>query len=168
MSAYTIGYSFQNGAGNQNITGSPDFGGRVTVRSNPGSGCGSDIYRQFSTSAFAPPTFGSVGLESGVDYLRGCFQQQFDLALQRSFSLGESRRLSVRIDAFNAFNQSHITGRNTNMTVTSPTDPTIQNLPFDANGNLIATRAQPRTAGFGEVNAYQAARTLQAWLRFTF
>jgi hypothetical protein len=163
-----VGYSFQNGAGSQNITGSPDFGGRVTVKSNPGSGCSGDIYRQFNTSAFTPPTFNSVGLESGAEYLRGCFFQQFDLALRREFRLGESRRLSLRVDAFNAFNQSHITGRNTTMTVTSPTDPTIQNLPFDSSGNLIATRAQPRTAGFGEVNNYQAARTLQAWLRFTF
>jgi hypothetical protein len=100
--------------------------------------------------------------------MRGCFFQQFDLAFQRQFRLGESRRLSLRVDAFNAFNQSYVTGRNANMTVASPTDPTIQNLPFDSSGNLIATRAQPRTAGFGEVNNYQAARTLQAWLRFTF
>jgi Carboxypeptidase regulatory-like domain len=166
--AYTVGSSFQNGAGNQNITGSPDFGGRVTVKSNPGSGCSKDVNRQFNTSSFTPPAFNSVGLESGVDYMRGCFFQQFDLALQRNFSLGESRKLSFRIDAFNAFNQSHVTGRNTTMTVTSPTDPTIQNLPFDASGNIIATRSQPKTAGFGEVNNYQAARTLQGWIRFSF
>lgn len=167
--AYTVGYSFQNGAGNQNITGSPDFGGRVRITGNPGSGCNSgNIYHQFNTSAFAAPQVGSVGLESGMDYLRGCFYQQFDLALQRDFRLGESRRLSFRLDAFNAFNQSHVTGRNTTMTVASTTDPTITNLPFDSGGNLISTRSQPRTAGFGMVNGYQSARTLQAWLRFTF
>ena len=82
---------------------------------------------------------GSVGLESGADYLRGCFQQQFDLALQRDIRLGETRRLSFRIDAFNVFNQSHITGRNTTMQVASQTDPTILNLPFDASGNLLST-----------------------------
>jgi hypothetical protein len=168
-SAYTVGYSFQNGAGNQNITGSPDYGARVRIIGNPGSGCNtSDIYHQFNTAAFAPPQVGSVGLESGMDYLRGCFYQQFDLALQREFRLGESRRLSFRLDAFNVFNQSHITGRNTTMTVASTTDPTIQNLPFDSNGRLLASRSQPRTAGFGMVNGYQAARTIQAWLRFTF
>ncbi|MEO8597157.1 MAG: carboxypeptidase-like regulatory domain-containing protein [Candidatus Solibacter sp.] len=165
---YTVSASFQNSAGNQNITGSPDFGGRVTVKGDPGLGCGGDIYRQFNTSAFTPPQVGSIGLESGVDYLRGCFQQQFDLALQRDIRLGESRRLSFRVDAFNAFNQSHITGRNTTMTVASQTDPTIQNLPFDANGNLLSNRSRPNTAGFGMANGYRSARTLQAWLRFTF
>jgi len=168
-STYTVGYSFQNGAGNQNITGSPDFGGRVRIIGNPGNGCNTnDIYHQFNTAAFAPPLVGSVGLDSGVDYLRGCFFQQFDLALQRSFRFGETRRLSFRLDAFNALNQSHITGRATNMTVASPTDFTIQNLPFDNNGNLIPTRSQPRNAGFGMVSGYQNPRTLQAWLRFTF
>jgi hypothetical protein len=142
------------------------------VKGNPGSGCSSsDIYRQFSTSAFAPPGVGSVGLESGQDYLRGCFYQQFDLALQREFRLtylGEGRRLSFRIDAFNAFNQSHITGRNTNMQVASLTDPTIVNLPFDSSGNLIPTRSTPRQSGFGMANGYQGARTIQMWLRINF
>jgi opacity protein-like surface antigen len=166
--AYTVGPSFQNGAGNQNITGSPDYGGRVRVVGDPGSGCSGDIYKQFTTSAFAPPAVGSVGLESGVDYLRGCFQQQFDLALQRDFRFGETRRLSFRLDAFNAFNQSHITGRNTTYQVTSTTDSTIVNLPFDSNGNLLSSRIKPNTSGFGQANAWQSARTLQAWLRFTF
>jgi hypothetical protein len=171
-SAYTVGYSFQNGAGNQQITGSPDFGGRITVKSNPGGGCNtSDIYRQFSVSAFAPPAVGSVGLESGNDYMRGCFYQQFDLALQREFRvarLGEGRRLSFRIDAFNAFNQSHITGRNGTMTVTNLTDSTIVNLPYDASGNLIPTRSTPRSSGFGMATNFQGARTIQLWLRVTF
>jgi hypothetical protein len=54
------------------------------------------------------------------------------------------------------------------MTAASPTDPTFQNLPFDSAGRLIAARSLPRSAGFGMVNGYQGARTLQAWLRFTF
>jgi hypothetical protein len=167
-STYTVGYSFQNGAGNQNITGSPDFGGRVTVKGAPGSGCSGDIYKQFNTSAFAPPQVGSVGLESGVDYMRGCFYQQFDLALQRDFRFGETRRLSFRLDAFNALNQSHITGRNTTLQVASPTDSTIVNLPFDSSGNLLSSRLKPNASGFGQATGWQGARTLQAWLRFTF
>jgi Carboxypeptidase regulatory-like domain len=167
-STYTVGYSFQNGAGNQNITGSPDYGGRVTLKGDPGSGCGSDIYKQFNTSAFAPPQVGSVGLESGVDYMRGCFFQNFDFALQREFRFGETRRLSFRLDAFNAFNQSHITGRNTTLQVASTTDATIVNSPFDASGNLLSSRLKPNASGFGQANGWQGARQLQAWLRFTF
>jgi hypothetical protein len=168
-SAYTIGTSFQNGAGNQNITGSPNYGYRTRVIGNPGSGCETEnLYRQFNTGAFAPPLVGSVGLESGQDYLRGCFYQQLDLALTRSIRLGESRRLEFRLDAFNAPNQAHITGRNTNMNVASQTDATITNLPFDAAGNLIPTRSQPKNAGFGVANGYQGGRSLQAWIRFVF
>ena len=55
------------------------------------------------------------------------------------------------------------------MTLTSPTDPlTIQNLPYDASGNLIASRSLPRGAGFGVANAYQNARTAQFQVRFSF
>ena len=72
-SAYTVGFNYQNGGGNVNLTGSPDYGARVRVVGDPGSGCSSDPLQQFTTSAFQGPTFNSVGLESGADYLRGCF-----------------------------------------------------------------------------------------------
>src|SRR5262249_28434221 len=35
-SPYTVGYSYQSGGGNVNITGSPDYGGRVRVVGTPG------------------------------------------------------------------------------------------------------------------------------------
>lgn len=54
------------------------------------------------------------------------------------------------------------------MNLVSPTDQTITNLPFDANGNLIPTRSQPKNAGFGVVNGYQSPRSLQAQIRFNF
>ena len=39
---------------------------------------------------------------------------------------------------FNAPNSAIITGRNSSITLSSPNDPvTAQNLPYDANGNLI-------------------------------
>ena len=167
-STYTVGVSYQSGAGNQNITGSPNYGGRVRILSNHGAGCNSDTYRQFNTAAFAPPLTGSIGLESGPDYLRGCFFQALDLSLDRDIRLGESRRLQFRLDVFNAPNRAGTTGRNTTMNVVSPADSTITNLPFDSSGNLIATRSQPKNAGFGVANAYQGARSLQAQIRFVF
>jgi hypothetical protein len=54
------------------------------------------------------------------------------------------------------------------MNVVSPTDSTFTNLPFDSNGNLIASRSQPKNAGFGVANGYQSPRSLQAWIRFVF
>ena len=63
--AYTVGFSYQSGGGNVNLTGSPDYGARIRVVGDPGGGCSSDRYRQFNAAAFQGPLVGSVGLESG-------------------------------------------------------------------------------------------------------
>ena len=169
--AYQVSTSYQGGAtgnGNQNITGSPTYGGRVRLLGDPGSGCSSDPYRQFNTSAFGGPLVGSVGLESGMDYLRGCFNDVLDLALARNIKVGGTRQLQIRLDMFNALNESRITNRNTTMQATSPTDSTIANLPFDAAGNLRADRSLPKNAGFGVATVYQNPRTMQMQIRFSF
>jgi hypothetical protein len=165
--AYNVGVSYQNG-GNVNVTGSPNFGGRVRITGPIGTGCSSDPYRQLTYSGFAAPEIGSVGLESGQDYLRGCFQNAVDLAVARNIRLGGTRNLQFRVDFYNALNEARITGRNATMQVTSPTNGTQVNLPFDASGNLIATRSQPKNAGFGVANGYQAPRTVQVQIRFSF
>ena len=70
---------------------------------------------------------------------------------------------------FNAPNQAIITGRNTTINLSNPSDPvTATNLPFDANGNVIASRSLPRNARFGVANANQNPRTVQAQIRFSF
>jgi len=165
--AYTVSTSYQNG-GNQNVTGSADYGGRMRIVSDIGSGCSSDPLRQFTAAGFAPPLVGSVGLESGADYLRGCFQSALDLSIARNIKLAGSRQLQLRLDVFNAPNQSIVTGRNTTLSVVSPIYPTTANLPFDAAGGLVTARSQPKNAGFGVANTYQAPRTVQAQIRFSF
>jgi hypothetical protein len=168
--AYTVGMSYQSG-GSQNITGSPSYGGRVRILGDPGAGCSSDPYRQLNTAAFAGPEIGSVGLESGSDYLRGCFTSVLDLALARNIRLGGTRNLQFRLDVFNAPNQAIILNRNTTMQLASPVDGRQMNLPFDASGNLIASRSLPKNAGFGVPsgsNAYQSPRTMQMQIRFSF
>jgi hypothetical protein len=60
-------------------------------------------------------------------------------------------------------------GRNTTLNLASPSDPvTATNLPFDASGNLIASRSLPRGAGFGVANSYQPPRNIQVQVRFSF
>jgi hypothetical protein len=170
-SAYTVGVSYQGGAtgnGNQNITGSPTYGGRVRILSDPGSGCSSDPLRQFTAAAFAGPLVNSVGLESGADYLRGCFQSAFDMALARVIRIRGEKQIQVRLDMFNALNQAIVTGRNTTVSLASPLDGTMANLPYDATGATVVSRSLPKNAGFGVANGYQAPRTLQAQIRFSF
>jgi hypothetical protein len=167
--AYTVGYSYQNGIGNINLTGSPDYGARIRVASNPGSGCSSDLLRQFNTAAFQGPLPHSVGLESGTGYLTGCFISTLDLAIARNIRVGGTRNFQIRVDMFNAMNAAGVTGRNTTLNLTSPNDPiTPQNLPFDAQGNPIPSRIVPRGAGFGVANKFQNPRTVQLQLRFSF
>ena len=168
-SAYTVGFNYQSGGGNVNLTGSPDYAARVRLVGDPGRGCSSDPYRQFNAAAFQGPLVGSDGLESGSGYARNCFISTTDLAIARTIRLGAARSIQLRIDMFNAFNQAGITNRNTTMTLASPANAVdIQNLPFDASGNLIESRSRPRGAGFGVATNYQAPRTLQLQARFAF
>jgi hypothetical protein len=168
-SAYTVGYSYRSSGAAVNLSGSPDFAPRIRLVGDPGSGCSDDPLRQFNVAAFAGPQVGSDGLESGNDYLRGCFISQLDLAISRGIRLGGSRRVEFRFDVFNFFNQSAVTNRATSIQFQSPSAPTVAlNSPFDASGNLVDSRSRPRGAGVGVATDYQDPRTMQFQLRFEF
>ena len=57
ISAYTLTGTQQN------------EGARVVLVGNPGSGSSGDPYRQFNAAAFTTPNPGSIGLESGRNFL---------------------------------------------------------------------------------------------------
>ncbi len=164
---------------------------------NLGRGCSSDQYSQFNNSvasvggglvstayrgptgpAVLPAAFASyygvtsdgpsVGLESGVNYLRGCASRIMDLTLQRNFRLGGGRTVSVRMDAFNVFNTVVFTGRSATLSLNSPTNPTMRASQYLADGTLDPTRLRPQDAGFGAVTGAAALRNFQAQVRFTF
>jgi hypothetical protein len=167
--AYNVTQSYSSGGSSVNLTGSPDYGARVRIVGDPGSGCSSDMYRQFNASAFQGSLPGSVGLDSPAGYLRGCFQSAFDLAIARNIRMGGARNLQLRVEMFNAPNQAIVTARNTTMNLASPSDPvTITNLPYDASGNILPTRVKPSNSGFGQATAWQAPRSVQAQIRFSF
>jgi hypothetical protein len=167
---YSLGFSYQNGGNNVNLTGSPDFAARIRIVGDPGGGCSSNQYAQFTATSFQGPLAGSsTGLESSNNYLKGCFQSALDLSLQREIPVWGSRRLQLRVDMFNAPNQALITGRSTSLTLSSPTDPvTIVNNQYNTDGTLNQTRLRPQNAGFGGANAWQNPRTVQAYVRFKF
>src|SRR5262249_23789238 len=131
-SPYTVGFNYQNNAGNVNLTGSPDYAARIRINGDTGPGCSSDIYRQFTTTAFLGPAINSVGLESGTDHLHGCFQQVFDLSIARNIRLPGGRTIQIRADMFNAPNQAIITGRAGTLQLANPNDPVTNVAPaFD-------------------------------------
>ncbi len=168
--AYSLGYTYLSNGANINITGSPDFAGRMIINGDPGTGCGRDNRLQaFNTAAFQGPLPGSVGLESGSNYLRGCFVQNDDLSLSRTIVVRERLRFVLRADVYNVFNWATPTGYNTTAQFASPAANTvITNLPFDAKGAVLPALSIPRGAGFGVANAYQNPRTMQIQLRFQF
>ena len=92
---YAVTYSYSSGGSNINLTGSPDYAGRVRVVGDPGSGCSSDPVRQFTTSAFQGPISPSLGLESSNHYLHGCFQSAFDTSISKQIHLGGNKTIAA-------------------------------------------------------------------------
>jgi hypothetical protein len=159
---YGIGWTVA-GVGNQHITGSFTEGSRVVIRGDPGRGYGSDPYGQVTTSVFAPPSIGSVGLESGRNYMNRSPINNLDLSLQKSFPiLGGGRALRFRLDAFNALNHTQFNDVANTIQFRSLTDLTPINLPYDDQGRLV------RTNGFGAVTTVRPPRVLQLLARFDF
>jgi Carboxypeptidase regulatory-like domain len=152
-----------------NLTGTPNYNARIVVNGDPGRGCSGDATRQFNTSAFQGPQPNSLGLESGLNFMRGCADHTLDLALARNIRLGGGRQVQFRLEALNVFNTVVINARNSTVqyaslgTVTTPI-----NLPYDANGNLIPGRDIPQSAGFGVATAAQPMRAVQLQLRLAF
>jgi hypothetical protein len=166
---YDVGFSYSGGIGNAVLTGSPNYGARIILTGDAGDGCSSDQTRQFTTSVFQGPQPYSLGLESGLNYLRGCVTKKVDLAIARVFNLGGGRTAQVRVEAYNLFDTVSYTGRQTTAQYAGlSTASTITNLPYDGNGQLIGNRNLPNSAGFGVVTSAAELRTMQIQLRFSF
>jgi hypothetical protein len=168
---YAVGYSYQTGFGNQQLTGSPDYAARVRIlEDDPGAGCSPNQYQQFKTDIFRGPLVGSDGLESGDDYLEGCPNNTWDFNVARNIRLGGSRVIQLRVDMFNAFNNVIFNGRSTNMQLGTYTgnNETITNNQYNADGTLNQNRLLPNNAGFGAVTGAQALRVVTARINFQF
>ena len=154
-----------------NLTGSPEYPARIRMAGDPGSGCSGDVLRQFTATAFQGPSTNSLGLESGTNYLKGCFRSALDLSIARNIRFGGGRNVQLRVDVFNVPNAAIVTGRNTTVNFVNPaTDTTtITNLPYDlATGAVVDARSRPRGAGAGVATTYQNPRTVQAQVRISF
>jgi len=155
-SPYNIGYSI-TGVSQQNITGSSTEGARVYWLGNPMTG-DSNPYNRMNGLMIAPPQVGSIGLESGYNRFTGPGTNNFDISVQKEFSIRERVHFQFRVDAFNAFNHTQFTGYNSTVNYASLTNWTPTNL-VTANNNLN---------GFGSVNGVAAARNLQTVIRIQF
>jgi len=166
---FTPGYSYQLNGGNVNITGSPDFGGRMVI-TNPsalGSGCSGSRYSEFSATALQGPTYGSTGMESGRDILRICPTIEEDMNIVRRISINERFKIALRLDIYNLPNNVQITSINSTATFNNPTSMTLVNNQY--NGSTLNTaRLTPATAGFGAATGAAAMRNILLEVRIQF
>lgn len=143
------------------------------------SGCNpytntSNPWNRLNASCFFAPQPGSLGLESGVNWLYQPGLIQFDMSLQKQFVVKERLHFQLRLDAFNVFNHPNFTTLNTvlNFTGTYPNGLTVANAPYNASGQLVNQN------GFGTVSATTpsvntvgqpgAPRILQTLIRLQF
>jgi hypothetical protein len=145
------------------VTGTAQVeGARIVLLKNPGSGNSGDPLRMFDTSAFAAPSVGSQGFESGRNFLRVEPINSWDVALSKEFVIKEQVKFEIRLDAFNALNHTQFDGVNSTANFAGPGSTTITNLPFNASGALVNIN------GFGTINSVRPPRNLQLSARFQF
>jgi len=161
---YSVGFSVPS-YGNNQLTGSQDFGARVWLVGDPLAGIsGSDPYSRINAAAFRPPMVGSIGIESPKNYLVGPGVNDWDMALQRQFKLKERLKLNFRADAFNIFNHAQFNGINSTINFTSITNPTPTNLPYRSDGTFNVSNKN----GFGTVSGVRSPRVMQLMVKVTF
>ena len=158
---YDLTYRYNSNGGNRNITGSDDLGGRVLYLGDAGGGCSDNQYAQFNAAMVTGPSYGSVGMESGRNLLSNCATKLVDLSLMRSIRVGGSRQLQFRLDVFNALNTVIWDRRITELQLDNPVSKNIVNGQFNADGSLIGTKLQPRSAGFGAADRALDMRNFQ-------
>ncbi len=155
-----------------NITGSPDWGGRVIYidPNSTGGGCSGNWLSQFNASDVRGPGYGSVGMESGRNVLRGCWTKELDMSFVRRFRVfkSEKYKLEARADVFNLPNTIQINARNTTATFNNPTSMTLVNNQYNADGSVNQARILPKNGGFGAATGAAAMRNIQLQLRFQF
>jgi hypothetical protein len=148
LSAYTL-------TGTQNLEGA-----RIVLLKNPGTGNSSDPYRQFDVSAFTVPQPGSLGFESGRNFLYRAPINSVDLSLSKRVRIKEKAEFEIRLDAFNALNHTQFDAVNTTLNVTSLTNSTPTNLASESTRSLWT--------GFGAITSVRPPRNLQLSARFQF
>lgn len=156
ISAYTL-------TGTQNIEGA-----RLVLLRNPGTGNSSNPYRQFDVTAFATPSPGSTGFESGRNFLYRAPINSWDLSLSKRFRVKEQGEFEVRLDAFNAFNHTQFDAVNTTLNVVSLTDLRPTNLASPNIGTPTDPTSRVPLTGFGAVTSVRPPRNLQWSARFQF
>jgi hypothetical protein len=183
---FTPAVSVQNSS-NPIITGSYTEGWRPVIVKGCDPYTHSGNWNNYLNPAcFLPASPGSIGLESGINYLNAPGGVNFDMALQKEFAfIGEEKKLHIqfRVDAFNVFNHTIFTGVNSTLSFNAypaNSQGVITGLPgYTATTLATNNPAQGCTtncnqiAGFGSLTqsgpgAFGYSRILQLLVRIRF
>ena len=157
---YGPGFNVSTGGSNQNITGSYTEGARLRLLGNPMTGK-SDPYNRLNASDLLLPMVGSIGLESGVNYLTGPGTNNWDLSLQKQFSVKERLHFQFRCDAFNVWNHTQFSGINSTLNANTLTGA-YTNIAENPDGSINNKN------GFGSVNGARDPRILMTMIKVIF
>ena len=105
---------------------------------------------------------GSLGLEAPRNYIINPGILNFNLSLQKSFSIREKAVIQFRADAFNVFNHTQFAGINSTLNISALTNGTFTNLYQNANGTVNNIN------GFGTVTGARDPRIMQLVARIRF
>jgi len=154
--------SSQNLTGNVVANGTYE-GARVGLVSgcNPYAGSGSP-WNRLNLACFTAPQPGSLGLESGINSLYQPGLINFDLALQKQFSVKERLHFQFRVDAFNVFNHGNLTNFNT--TIGFNKDGTLSIKPPYTSATNVFGSITTNSVGA----AFGSPRILQMLMRVQF
>ena len=119
---YGLTWSVNGISTNNNIAGSnTENANRPIIGGDPGAGYDvNDPYQQFAVDIYSQSPVGSIGLESGRNYLNRAPINNVDLSVEKGFGLGGRRRLAFRVDAFNALNHTQFDEVANNMQFAAP------------------------------------------------
>ncbi|MGH9395780.1 MAG: carboxypeptidase regulatory-like domain-containing protein [Terriglobia bacterium] len=113
----------------------------------------------FNTSMIAPPAFGSIG-NAGKVVFRGPGINNFDMALDKNFNVGERIRAQFRAEFYNAFNHVNFEKVNTSAQFRWQ-QPTV-------NGVKQPFQWVSTNPNFGQVTSARSPRVIQFALRLSF
>ena len=126
---------------------------------------------QFNTAAITGPTYGSTGMESARNTMRGCATKDVDTSVVRRFrfwKFREARSFQFRADIFNTLNAVMISGRNSSPQYNNPTSMTLVNGEFNANGTIANGQIASAERRLRRCNGAQGMRNIQLEVRVTF
>jgi len=129
--------SMPNGINNNGVDAPAVIAGNLAVNTNPRNG-----QPAFNTALFGVPALGTIG-NAARRFFYGPGLENFDMALQKEFSITERKALQFRVEAFNVFNHAQFFGA------------------AAVNGNISS-------AGFGQIVNAMPPRQVQLALKLSF